>query len=65
MGRSRSPSIAAAMDLAVGDGGLGLMDQPYDPPDTLAERTCDQLAADFQALTQASTPGSACPPVGG
>ena len=41
------------------------MDQPYDLPDTLAGRTCDELAADFQALTQASTAGAACPPAGG
>ncbi len=43
----------------------GLMDQPYNPPDTLAEFTCDQLAADFQTLTQTSTAGGACPPAGG
>jgi hypothetical protein len=41
------------------------MDQPYDPPDTLAGRTCDQLAADFQALTQTSPVRAACPPSGG
>ena len=50
-----APQSSAAMDLAAATVAWGLMDQPYDLPDTLAERTCDQLAADFQALTQAST----------
>ncbi len=53
------------MDLAVATVVWGLMDQPYDPPDTLAQRTCDQLAADFQALTLATTAGAACPRGGG
>jgi hypothetical protein len=41
------------------------MDQPYGQPDTLVQFTCDQLAADFQALTQTPTSGAACPPAGG
>jgi hypothetical protein len=53
------------VDLAADTVAWGLMDQPYDQPGTLAGRTCDQLAADFQALTQASTTGAACPPPGG
>ena len=60
-----APQSSAAMDLAVATVAWGLMDQPYAPPDTLAGRTCDQIAADFQALTQASTAGAACLPAGG
>jgi hypothetical protein len=60
-----APQSQPAMDLAAATVAWGLMDQPYDRPDTLAGRTCDQLAADFQALTQASTAGAACPPPGG
>ena len=60
-----APQSSAAMDLAVATVAWGLMDQPYAPPDTLAGRTCDQIAADFQALTQASTAGAACLPPGG
>ena len=59
-----APQSSAAMDLAEATVAWGLMDQPYDLPDTLAERSCDQLADDFLALTQASTPGAACPPDG-
>ncbi|HSO04744.1 MAG TPA: hypothetical protein VLQ92_09705 [Candidatus Limnocylindrales bacterium] len=54
-----------AIDLAAATVAWGLMDQPYAPPDTLAEHACDQLAADFQVLTLASTSGAACPPAGG
>ena len=61
----RAPQSQPAMDLAAAIAAWGLMDQPYDPPDTLAGRTCDQLAADFQVLTLASTAGAACPPAGG
>jgi hypothetical protein len=53
------------MDLAAATVTWGLMDQAYDPPDTLTGLSCDQLTADFQALTQASTAGEACPPSGG
>jgi hypothetical protein len=60
-----APQSRAAIDLAVATVVWGLMDQPYGLPDTLAERTCEQLATDFQALTQASTTGAACPPPGG
>jgi hypothetical protein len=60
-----APESSAAMDLAAATVTWGLMDQPYDPPDTVAGRTCDQLAADFQVLTQASTAGAACTPPGG
>lgn len=60
-----APQSSAAMDLAVATVAWGLMDQPYAPPDTLAERACDQIAADFLALTLASTAGAACPPGGG
>ena len=60
-----APQSRAVMDLAAAIVTWGLMDQPYDPPDTLTGRTCDQLAADFQALTQATTAGTACPPPGG
>jgi hypothetical protein len=59
------PEPQPVVDLATAIVTWGLMDQPYDPPDTLAEFTCDQLAADFQALTLASTAGAACPPAGG
>jgi hypothetical protein len=54
-----------AQDLAAATVAWGLMDQPYDTPNTLAGSSCDQLAADFQALTLASTAGAACPPAGG
>ena len=60
-----APQSRAALDLAVATVVWGLMDQPYDLPDTLTDRACDELAADFQALTQASTTGAACPPPGG
>jgi hypothetical protein len=53
------------MDLAALTVAWGLMDQPYERPETLAGRTCDQLATDFQALTQTVTAGAACPPAGG
>jgi hypothetical protein len=59
------PLSQRALDLAVATVVWGLMDEPYDPPDTLAEFTCDQIAADFQALTQTATAGAACPPAGG
>lgn len=61
----REPQSQQAMDRVVATVVWGLMDQPYDPPDTLERRTCDQLAADFQALTLATTTGAACPPSGG
>ena len=54
-----------AQDLAAATVAWGLMDQPYDLPDTLAGSSCEQLAADFQALTLASATGGACPPPGG
>jgi hypothetical protein len=59
------PESQPVVDLATAIVTWGLMDQPYDRPETLAGRTCDQLAADFLALTQASTAGAACPPPGG
>ncbi len=62
---SDAPDSQPAVDLATAIVTWGLMDQPYDPPDTLAEFTCDRLAADFQALTHTATPGAACPPAGG
>jgi hypothetical protein len=60
-----APQSSAAMDLAEATVAWGLMDQPYDPPDALAGRACDQLAADFLTLTQATTAGAACPQPGG
>jgi hypothetical protein len=62
---SDAPESQQVVDLATAIVTWGLMDQPYNPPDTLAEFTCDQLAADFQTLTQTSTAGGACPPAGG
>jgi hypothetical protein len=59
------PESQPVVDLATAIMTWGLMDQPYDLPDTLAGFTCDQVAADFQALTLASTAGAACPPAGG
>jgi hypothetical protein len=59
------PESQPVVDLATAIVTWGLMDQPYDPPDPIAEFACDQLAADFQALTQAITAGAACPPSGG
>jgi hypothetical protein len=60
-----APQSQQAMDLATAVVTWGLMDQPYDPPDPIAEFACDQLAADFQALTRTATAGAACPPSGG
>ena len=60
-----APESQPVVDLATAIVTWGLMDQPYDPPDTVAEFTCDRLAADFLLLTQASTAGAACPPAGG
>ena len=59
------PESQPVANLATAIVTWGLMDQPYDLPDTLAEFSCDQLAADFQALTHTSTAGAACPPAGG
>jgi hypothetical protein len=59
------PESQQVANLATAIMTWGLMDQPYDPPDTLADFSCDQLAADFQALTLASTAGAACSPAGG
>jgi hypothetical protein len=61
---SDAPESQQVVDLATAIVTWGLMDQPYDQPDTLAEFTCDQLAADFQALTHTATVGAACPPAG-
>jgi hypothetical protein len=58
------PESQAVVDLATAIVTWGLMDQPYDLPDTLAESTCDRLAADFQALTHTATAAAACPPAG-
>jgi hypothetical protein len=60
-----APGSQQVVDLAVATVVWGLMDQPYDLPDVLDGRACDQVAADFQALTLASTAGAACPPAGG
>jgi hypothetical protein len=54
-----------AVELAAATVAWGLMDQPYDVADAIAGSTCEQLAADFQALTRAITAGAACPPSGG
>jgi hypothetical protein len=59
-----APQSQQAMDLATAVVTWGLMDQPYDPPDPIAEFACDQLAADFRALTRTGTASAACPPVG-
>jgi hypothetical protein len=61
----RAPHSEPAKGQAAAIVTWGLMDQPYDQPDTLTGRTCDQLAADFQVLTQASPAGAACPRTGG
>ena len=60
-----APQSQPAQDLAAATVAWGLMDQPYDLPDTLAGSSCEQLAADYQALTLASATGGACPSPGG
>jgi hypothetical protein len=58
------PESAATADRAAATIAWGLMDQPYPRPETLASRSCQELATDYRTLTRARTDGQACPSPG-
>jgi hypothetical protein len=62
---SDDPGSAPTADQAAATIAWGLMDEPYPTPESIAERSCEELAEHFATLTRARTAGQACPSPGG